>query len=246
MNNDVEKLLRSFEGSEPSPQTSQAIFAAARRQAQQNALRSRRSRIVRRIAIAAAACILIGIAASTLMPSGKPATAGSVVSERLPVVRDGEHLTLHRDDPIYMGDILLPEVRSDIVLADGSNVRLDADANLTLATPGEDTRVRLELKSGKIFARVASAPGEFIVAGTGEIRVVGTAFGVEQHTNRMQTSVIDGTVILSAGGDILKLKRGETGAVREGAAPHKTGDDPNIKTATVSHSRRKRETFASA
>ena len=231
MNNDVEKLLRSFEGPEPGDSAAQAIFAAARAQAQANAQRrAGRRRLIRKLSIAAVACLLIALAASLLAPSQEPVEMGTVACERMPLMRKGEATVLLRGQRLFTGDVLQPEVRSDISLDDGSSVRIDAGTKVALCVPGENERVRLLLERGRIFVRAASAPGSFIVAGTGEVRVLGTAFSVEEQDARTRVSVIGGEVALTTAGGSIELERGETGAVRRGAAPRKTGDNPYILT----------------
>jgi len=230
MNNDVEKLLRSFEGPEPGAAATQAIFAAARAQAQANAQRrAARRRLIRKVS-AAAACLLIVLAVGLLTLSPDAVEMGTVACERMPLMRESEAVVLLRGQRLFTGDVLLPEVRSDILLHDGSSVRIDAGTRMVLGVPGKNERVRLTLETGRVFVRAAYAPGSFIVAGTGEVRVVGTAFSVEEQDARTRVSVIGGEVALTTGGGSIDLERGETGAVRRGAAPRKTADNPYILT----------------
>jgi hypothetical protein len=219
---EVEDLLRCSEGPEPRLRTSRAVIDAARGQLRQPKPAARASRLVRHLAPLAAACLCLAVIIRLLTA---PATLGSVASDTLPVRRGSAILSLGRGGRLFAEDELLPTRRADICLADGSTVRLDARTRLLLDRPQEGERGRLALKTGRIFLRVDSAPGDFVVAGSAEVRVVGTAFGIAEKDGQTSVNVIAGRVAVRSGGKQIELCRGESAAAREGAPPAKTAAD---------------------
>lgn len=99
--------------------------------------------------------------------------------------------------------------RRTITLPDGSTVELEADSALDLAFEAGIRRVRLRRGAAWFAVRPASEP--FVVAAAGgEIRVLGTEFGIDLLGEEAVLSVASGRVSVSAGaGTALVLGRGQ-------------------------------------
>ena len=238
MNDDIEKLLQSFKGPEPPPELRRALMAVARAQAKINAKSAAgkaRSSHIRRWVAAAAAVAAVVVAGLALWPPKEPPSVvrdatgaiGSVESDSLAAHRDGKVIQLKNGDKLYAEDKLQPASRSDVRLSDGSLARIDGGSELTLQKPAPGERVHLRLATGRVFLRATKAQGEFIVAASGRVRVIGTTFGVSELDGTTSVNVIDGKVALESGGKEIELERGQSGAAREGAAPELTSDNPN-------------------
>jgi ferric-dicitrate binding protein FerR (iron transport regulator) len=247
---DIEKLLRSFEGPSPRGETTRRIMDAARKTAGRHdkapAPRGM-SRLRRWLPVAA--CIAIALTVWLLVQrrdTGPPdimsgsltgtvskgaVPLGKVASDSLDVKREGKTYSLKREAALFAADELAPALRADIKLADGSTVRLDKDSRLKLHKTSEDERGRIGLESGRIFVRVAKAPGEFIVLAGAEVRVAGTAFGVSRNDRGTSVNVIEGRVVIGSVGRQIELSRGESATAQEGAPPTRTTADPNPAVA---------------
>lgn len=243
----IEDLLRSFEGPSPRGETTRGIMDAARTAAgaRKEAPPARRTLRLRRW-LPVAACIAIAVTVWLLVPSTGTGPVdvmsgslngivpkgavplGKVASESLDVKRKGKTYSLKREAALFAGDELAPALRADIKLADGSSVRLDKGTRLKLHKTSEDERGRLGLESGRIFVRVAKAPGEFIVLAGAEVRVAGTAFGVSRNDRGASVHVIEGRVVIGSVGRQIELSRGESATAKEGAPPTRTTADPNV------------------
>jgi len=226
---DIENMLRSLEGPGPREETTRSIMRAAR--ACEPLLKRKKParRLMRWAALAAAACACAAAFAWLLIGSGEP--VGTVASERLDVWRNEKLVALGREADLFAGDEIVTASRADVTLADGSTVRLDKGTRLVLRRTTEGERARLVLKAGGIFLRVSTAPGEFVVTGSAEVRVLGTSFGVREADGRTTVNVIGGRVALRSGDEVIELSRGESAAAREGGSPAKTAADPNIALA---------------
>ena len=245
---ELESLLRSYQGSAPRPETRDAALRAARDARSGPApsatvmpaarapgvLPARRRRRIPRAALwAAAAGLLVaaGVGAGLRLgrPPAKPgdAPAGRVASGRIDLLRDSGRLQAGPGAALLPDDVLAAGVTSVLELADGSSVKLGAGARMRLAAPAAGQRARLELSAGRAFLRVARAPGEFVVAGSAEVHVLGTVFGVEESAGRTSVGVLEGRVALASAGSRLELSRGQSGAASAGGAPAGTAADPN-------------------
>jgi ferric-dicitrate binding protein FerR (iron transport regulator) len=175
--------------------------------------------------LAAAAALAIG------MFNGYFATGeliGQAQSPGLFVTRAYRERPLTSGDPLFTGDRLRASVRADLRLADGSSVRLDAGTALVMAKPGAEERMHLALAAGRVFLRVAKAPGRFcIVSGTASIDVLGTVFGVARADGGAVASVYEGRVRLGTDAGQIELGRGEAARAAAGAAPVRTSDAPS-------------------
>jgi transmembrane sensor len=91
------------------------------------------------------------------------------------------------------------QVRS-VMLADGSQVTLDADSAVAVHfTPGER---HVELRRGAAFFQVTHTGEPFVVeGGKGETRVLGTQFEVRLQTGGAQVTVLSGRVGVKANAD---------------------------------------------
>jgi ferric-dicitrate binding protein FerR (iron transport regulator) len=188
----------------------------------------------RLVAALSAACLLLGAGvAYWLLSRPGPQTGSRAIAsvERgtLSIQRAGRRLVGKSGDPLFAGDRLSCSSMTDIGLADGSSVKLDRGTDLVLKPTGEGGRANLGLKSGRAFLRVAEAPGEFRVAGSARVRVLGTVFGVEERGGRTEVDVLEGRVELSSAGEAVNLRRGQSAAAAAGKPPAITGADPNVE-----------------
>jgi ferric-dicitrate binding protein FerR (iron transport regulator) len=109
-----------------------------------------------------------------------------------------------------------PKVRCEFKMADGSEVRLNSDTQVTLQTPR-----RVDVAGGQVFSSVRKQPpGEtFVVmaepAGA-TLTALGTAFDVSCSTKSATLTVVEGSVKMEAGGGENVVKGGETLSVADG------------------------------
>lgn len=96
-----------------------------------------------------------------------------------------------------------------LTLPDGSTLDLAADTALDIAFSGGERRIRL--RRGAAWFAVRSAALPFVVeAAGGEVRVVGTAFGLDLRAGHALLAVTEGEVAVRAGtGAEMRLGRGQ-------------------------------------
>lgn len=233
---EMEDLLRSFEGPEPSPETTRKVMDTARRPPVDRSkaagglwhVGAPRAR-ARRAYLAAAAIAACALFAASIwwVLSARREPVGAMLSDGATVRRGGSETALLRDAPLFAGDELTASERTEFRLNDGSAVKLDRGAFLAIVRPPESARARLRLKEGRVFLRVAKGGGEFAVAGSAEVRVLGTCFGVEEKDGRTTVSVWEGLVALRTGAGEIQVARGHSGSASAGAPPEKASADPN-------------------
>jgi ferric-dicitrate binding protein FerR (iron transport regulator) len=201
----------------------------------------RRFRRFPALALAAAAAFVLGVFAwqalvweprapsEPLVETKAPAAVGQARSEGLLVTRDTRETALPAGAPLFAGDRLRAGTRADLVLADGSSVRLDSGTALGIAAPGAGERAHLELTAGRVFLRVAPAPGRFrLEAGAAAVEVLGTVFGVGLENGAAVASVYEGRVRVATDAGELELGRGESArADADSAPPLRTAGAPD-------------------
>ncbi|OAI18124.1 iron dicitrate transport regulator FecR [Methylomonas koyamae] len=103
-----------------------------------------------------------------------------------------------------------------VVLADGSRAILNADS--ALAIRFDKLQRRVELLRGEAFFEVAKDGQRPFLAATdaGEVRAVGTAFGVRRSAAQTQVELVEGRVEIRAGGLVNPLAAGQTAAIAAG------------------------------
>jgi transmembrane sensor len=123
-------------------------------------------------------------------------------------------------DPAYRSQHLISEVgqRQALQLADGSEVLLDSDSEMTISWHLRSRQV--ELQRGQALFQVSPMVYRpFLVdAGETEVRVVGTRFNVNRHGEDVQVTVAEGKVAVR-GGDtdtLALLEAGQQLRVRQG------------------------------
>src|SRR5690606_12864943 len=99
--------------------------------------------------------------------------------------------------------------RRRFVLADGSEIMLNARSAADLAFDGRARRVRL--RSGAVYVRVAADPGRpFIVSSAdGDVRGDAAEFMVARHPDSSVLSVLAGMAELDAAGARQAVRQGE-------------------------------------
>jgi len=230
-NADIEILLQSFGGPSPLPETTETIMIAARRAlaVRSEARPQRRRTLVLWGGLATAACLAVALGVATWIrpqPVPTPEGQGIVASGLIEVQRGAEQLVLGVGDVLYPGDRLAPTKRADVRLADGARVALDAGAQLVLHPLIAGQRARLGLSQGRIFLRVPTGGGRFVVEGSAAVEVTGTVFGVSETGTETSVSVFDGRVALRSHGADIELGRGESGAAEASTKPRRTDVDP--------------------
>jgi len=191
--------------------------------------RTRRSRW-RFLSAMSAACLLLG-AGIAFWFLGKPAAQviGRVKTGTVSVIRNERRISAGPETVLFSGDHLEASAIAMLAMADGSTAKLDGGARLALRRVAQGERADLRLERGRIFLRVARAPGGFCVTGSARVRVLGTVFGVEEQDRRTEVDVLEGRVELDAGGQAIEVLRGQSAAASPGMGPALTGADPNVE-----------------
>jgi transmembrane sensor len=107
----------------------------------------------------------------------------------------------------------------DIVLPDGSQVRLAPSSTLRIAGDFADSERRVLLAGTAYFDVQRAEPGRFVVAaGTVETTVLGTRFVVRAYDDEpADVGVVEGRVSVTApGGAVAEVEAGERALVRDG------------------------------
>ena len=84
---------------------------------------------------------------------------------------------------------------------------------------------------GRVFLRVAEAPGEFIGKATAEVRVTGTAFGVSEEEGITTVNVVGGRVAVVSGGGSAQVERGQSAGAAADRPPAMIPDKPYAELA---------------
>lgn len=117
--------------------------------------------------------------------------------------------------------------RSEVTLADGSHVQLNAQTALVVDFGADSRRVRLA--GGEAFFRISKDPARpfFVETPSGLIRVTGTEFNVRtEAATALEVTVLEGTVEVRPGG---------TAGPRSLQAGHRlTRTDTDVDIATLS------------
>jgi len=123
-------------------------------------------------------------------------------------------------DPAYRSQHLISEVgqRQALQLADGSEVLLDSDSEMTISWHLRSRQV--ELQRGQALFQVSPMVYRpFLVdAGGAGVRVVGTRFNVNRHGEDVQVTVAEGKVAVRGGATdtLALLEAGQQLRVRKG------------------------------
>jgi hypothetical protein len=108
------------------------------------------------------------------------------------------------------------DVRGEFKLADGSEVRLNTDTQVTLASPR-----RVDVTGGQIFSAVYHRPDNapFVVGAApagATLTALGTAFDVSCQSGKATCTVVEGSVKVEGSGSQNVIKSGETLTVTDG------------------------------
>ena len=225
---DIEAILKGLEQPTPSPETTRrildeaarALAAPARRISPVSPEPNRRGmRFWRhRLAMAAAIAVLLGGGLTAALLAGS--SPGRLLSGEIAVLRNGRSERISPDGPVRIGDDIFATTRASFRLRDGSLVKLDRGARMTLEPRGRGERVRLKLDDGRAFMRVARARGRFMVTGLhGHAEALGTVFGVTAGRSAMDVSVLKGAVAVRAADAELLLSDGQSAQAPGEGAP---------------------------
>lgn len=249
MNDDeLEQLLKTARGREPRPEILSAILARVKNDAgpanspaaeasakpvAQPALFLVPPRRPKKWVFALSAVAAVAVAALVwqLFFTERNVPLAVARGEGLRVIREGSEQALAADAILYSNDTLIAQTRADVQMNDGSSLRLDQGASLTLQRSAADVRASLKLNEGRVFLRVSKVPGRFrIHVRDAEVDVLGTVFGVSAEPAVATTCVYEGRVRVTASGGSLELGRGESG-IASGGAPARTELDPAVALA---------------
>ncbi len=179
---------------------------------------------------AMAAAALLVLAAGVAVSLWLNAPHDIVLSGELRVLRDGEPLRLAPGDRLRAGDEAFAGSIASCRLRDGSQLKLDAGSRLVFDRRARGERVRLALKEGRLFLRVAEGRGRFSIASEhGDIEALGTVFGVETDGNAaVNASVFQGQVAVRSQRGELRIGNGQSARVAAGRPPEPADIDPNL------------------
>ncbi len=231
---EIEDLIRSFEGPQPSPETTRRILNAARPEPEvirpgsnmRIAVRASARRPARWFYALAAACVCAAVGL-WIVRVATPSAVATLLTDDVQVHRGEILLTVKKNETLLAGDQFSTTAVTRCRLTDGSEIKIDKDATVAFERPGSGERARVRVEAGRALLRVAKAPGAFIVAGSAAVRVLGTCFGVEEKNGQTSVSVLEGVVALNSNGGEVKLTRGQSGAAGASMAPQITPGDPN-------------------
>lgn len=115
-----------------------------------------------------------------------------------------------------------------VLLADGSRVILNADS--ALAIRFDNLQRRVELLRGEAFFEVAKDAQRPFLAATdaGEVRAIGTAFGMRRAGAQTQVELVDGRVEIRVGDRHNPLAAGQTAAIVDGQVSVRPGRSENM------------------
>ncbi|WP_445370947.1 FecR family protein [Methylomonas sp. HW2-6] len=161
-------------------------------------LRNRRRRL--RWAPAIAACVLLALTLAAFYP---------------PLAWQADYLTGKAE-------------QRRVVLADGSRLILNADS--ALAIRFDKLQRRVELLRGEAFFEVAKDAQRPFLAATdaGEVRAIGTAFGVRRTGAQTQVELVEGRVEIRIGDRHNPLAAGQTAAIAGGQISVRPGRPENM------------------
>ncbi len=161
-------------------------------------LRNRRRRL--RLAPAIAACALLALTLAAFYP---------------PLAWQADYLTGKAE-------------QRRVVLADGSRVILNADS--ALAIRFDKFQRRVELLRGEAFFEVAKDTQRPFLAATdaGEVRAIGTAFGVRRAGAQTQVELVEGRVEIHVGDRHNLLDAGQTATIAGGLLSVRHGRAENM------------------
>lgn len=123
-----------------------------------------------------------------------------------------------------------------LILADGSKVWLNAESSLTFPTsfPGKERRVTLTGEGYFEIAHNAEKPF-YVSAQEMQVHVLGTHFNINAYNDEgsTKTTLLEGSVRISAGGQLAVLKPGQQSDLKGGKIKVNQGVNINAVTAWV-------------
>lgn len=146
-----------------------------------------------------------------------PMWGGAIAASLVAAV--GLGLALRDDSPTTVYATAKGEQR-EVVLADGTHIRLNSGSRLSVRLGRRERRVEMA-DAEAAFDVTHDARRPFVIdAGDRQVRVVGTAFDVLRHAGRVEVAVRRGVVeVRPVGADAgVRLVRGQGVIHREGAA----------------------------
>ncbi len=153
------------------------------------------------LGLATAACLVIGIAWSSLRSAPEIGERVVVSAGSATVVRGGASVVLRAGERVRDGDVLRTgDASATVTFADGTALTLAAGGELALqALGGADTSKQLRLVQGRLHAEVPKQPiGHplVIAAPTATATVIGTTFALTSTSTQTRLDVAHGRVRL--------------------------------------------------
>ena len=169
-------------------------------------------------AAAAGIAIGIGLAPRGLPPSPAPPPVAGMIALATGPIFDGKGVPLAAGHPLREGDTVVaaPGTRASLLLADGSEVRLDRGARVELrdiVAPEFEGEIwggrEIAVLAGRAWARVAQGDLFGVVAGPARVRVTGTELSVARSDERTEVLLHSGSAQVEAAGVARDLIAGQ-------------------------------------
>ncbi len=150
--------------------------------------------------------------------------------------QDGRSEPATLNVPFLPGDRLLTgaKARAELQVADGTLLRLDKRSQLDYlqqaVEPGSPDRLELALEPGGTAFVLAPSPGARYAIETAHGRIeLGepAAFRIDATRDGTLVSVFAGAAVMIAGGEALRLERGQAATAAFGGAPARLNTQPN-------------------
>jgi len=101
--------------------------------------------------------------------------------------------------------------RASLVLADGTEVRLDRQASVALLD-----RRSLEVRAGRVWSRVVAGDPFVVRAGATQVTVLGTELSIDRTPQRTEVQLFSGKARVEAAGAVRDLAAGQATVFQDG------------------------------
>ncbi|MBO9633616.1 MAG: FecR domain-containing protein [Chitinophagaceae bacterium] len=180
------------------------------------------------------AILTLADGSTIILDSAADGTLASQGATRITKTANGElvYTNAEKNKELLMNTISTPAGgQYNITLPDGSKARLNAGSSITF--PAAFTgKTRAVSASGEVFLEVT--PDQLhpfvVTVNNTAITVLGTAFNINAYKEEphIRTTLVEGAVVVNAGGQPLKLKPGQQANVQAGSSTITLVQDPNM------------------
>ncbi len=153
----------------------------------------------------------------------------SVLAGELRAMRSGRPIILRAGERIRHGEAVATASQASCLLRDGSFIKLDRGSRVLFQNTQANERAHLRLQEGRIFLRLTSARGRFVVSGDagGQVEALGTIFGVSEQKEGLVVSVFKGRVAVGSPAGKVEVGGGQSAEAPVEGMPVLTEVDPN-------------------